>query len=82
MERQLTAELKRLLVASMGDDLSCHVQSLSEDKVRLAETMMKYASQVIILSFALCRRTVLSSLLLIESPSRMLAAALRVLQNH
>ncbi|VDM44202.1 unnamed protein product [Toxocara canis] len=46
MEKQVSAELKRLLVASMGDDLMCHVKSLSEDKVRLASTMNNFAAQL------------------------------------
>ncbi|KAK6101674.1 hypothetical protein QQG55_5480 [Brugia pahangi] len=46
LERQLTDELKRILVATMGDDLTCHVKSLSEDKVRLAHMMMKFEAQI------------------------------------
>uniref|UniRef100_A0A915PWB2 Uncharacterized protein n=1 Tax=Setaria digitata TaxID=48799 RepID=A0A915PWB2_9BILA len=46
LERQLTGELKRILVATMGDDLTCHVQSLSEDKVRLARMMTKFEAQL------------------------------------
>uniref|UniRef100_A0A9J2PCB8 Golgin-45 n=1 Tax=Ascaris lumbricoides TaxID=6252 RepID=A0A9J2PCB8_ASCLU len=45
-EKQVSAELKRLLVASMGDDLMWHVKSLSEDKVRLASTMNSFAAQL------------------------------------
>ncbi|VDK70284.1 unnamed protein product [Litomosoides sigmodontis] len=46
LERQLTEELKRILVATMGDDLTCHVKSLSEDKVRLAHMMTKFEAQL------------------------------------
>uniref|UniRef100_A0A0R3RZI6 Golgin subfamily A member 4-like n=1 Tax=Elaeophora elaphi TaxID=1147741 RepID=A0A0R3RZI6_9BILA len=46
LERQLTQELKRILVATMGDDLTCHVKSLSEDKVRLAHMMTKFEAQI------------------------------------
>ncbi|EJW85902.1 hypothetical protein WUBG_03187 [Wuchereria bancrofti] len=46
LERQLTDELKRILVATMGDDLTCHVKSLSEDKIRLAHMMTKFEAQI------------------------------------
>ncbi|CAG9530793.1 unnamed protein product [Cercopithifilaria johnstoni] len=46
LERQLAQELKRILVATMGDDLTCHMKSLSEDKVRLAHMMTKFEAQI------------------------------------
>ncbi|VDN60776.1 unnamed protein product [Dracunculus medinensis] len=46
IEKSVTDELKRLLVASVGDDLSCHLHSLSEDKVRLASAVDHYASKL------------------------------------
>ncbi|MFH4975354.1 hypothetical protein AB6A40_002063 [Gnathostoma spinigerum] len=46
VEREVSAELKRLLVASMGDDVVCHLQSLSEDKVRLAHTLESFGAQL------------------------------------
>jgi hypothetical protein len=39
----VNAELRRLLVASMGDDLQEHLRSLSEDKASLACSIEHYA---------------------------------------
>uniref|UniRef100_A0A914C9L6 Uncharacterized protein n=1 Tax=Acrobeloides nanus TaxID=290746 RepID=A0A914C9L6_9BILA len=46
IEREVNQELKKLLVAALSEDVQCHVQSLAEDKVRLAKKMDKFAYHV------------------------------------
>ncbi|CAJ0580967.1 unnamed protein product, partial [Mesorhabditis spiculigera] len=46
VEREQNAELKRLLMATIDDDLQCHVSALSEDKVRLANRIDQYANKM------------------------------------
>uniref|UniRef100_A0A0K0D6R3 AAA_9 domain-containing protein n=1 Tax=Angiostrongylus cantonensis TaxID=6313 RepID=A0A0K0D6R3_ANGCA len=47
MERKLTAELKRLMIATISDDLQGQVEALTEDKISLASRVEKYSEKVI-----------------------------------
>lgn len=46
VQRKVNEELKRLLVATMGEDLQSHVDSLSQDKVRLAKHIDSYSTRL------------------------------------
>lgn len=46
VQTQVNAELKKLLVASMGEDMQTRVQFLSEDKVRLAQDITHYTKML------------------------------------
>lgn len=41
---QVNAEVKRLLVASVGEDIEARVDFLTQDKARLAQDVMQYRS--------------------------------------
>lgn len=56
IEREVNQELKKLLVAALSEDVQCHVQSLAEDKVRLAKKMDKFAYHVRIFWLALNKK--------------------------
>ncbi|KAE9420254.1 hypothetical protein Angca_009513, partial [Angiostrongylus cantonensis] len=47
MERKLTAELKRLMIATISDDLQGQVEALTEDKISLASRVEKYSEKLI-----------------------------------
>jgi hypothetical protein len=42
VERDVNAELKRLLVNALSEDLNCKLSSLAEDKIRLAKNIDTY----------------------------------------
>ena len=42
----MNAELKRLVVASMGDDLQLHLEGLTQDKCRLAQNIENYSREL------------------------------------
>ncbi|KAG1670587.1 Golgin-45 [Nymphon striatum] len=46
-QTRVNAELKKLLVASVGEDIQQRVQFLTEDKARLAEDVVNYSQRVI-----------------------------------
>lgn len=43
---QINAEVKRLLVASVGEDIEAKVDYLTQDKARLAADIRQYASKI------------------------------------
>lgn len=43
---QVNAELKKLLVASIGEDMEARVHFLTEDKVKLADDIRKYVEKI------------------------------------
>ncbi|VDM58426.1 unnamed protein product [Angiostrongylus costaricensis] len=47
MERKLSAELKRLMIATISDDLQGQVEALTEDKISLASRVEKYSEKLI-----------------------------------
>uniref|UniRef100_A0A915J3T9 Golgin-45 n=1 Tax=Romanomermis culicivorax TaxID=13658 RepID=A0A915J3T9_ROMCU len=46
LQTQINDELKKLLIATMGDDLQIKLECLTNDKVRLAEDITKYTSEL------------------------------------
>ena len=42
MEIQVKSEVKKLLVASVGEDIEARVDLLTQDKARLAADVMQY----------------------------------------
>lgn len=42
----MNAELKRLLVASVGEDMEARVHFLTEDKVKLADDIRQYVEKI------------------------------------
>lgn len=46
LERKLNAELKRLMVATISDELQGQVEALTEDKIRLAHRVEEYSERV------------------------------------
>ncbi len=42
----MNSELKRLVVASMGEDLQEHLATLSNDRVRLAQNIASYSRKL------------------------------------
>ena len=53
VERKLNQELKKLMVASMAEELQGQVEALTEDKIRLAHRVEEYAEKVGELLFGL-----------------------------
>ncbi|KAJ1363528.1 hypothetical protein KIN20_023414 [Parelaphostrongylus tenuis] len=47
MERKLSAELKRLMIATISDDLQGQVEALTEDKISLASRVQEYSEKLI-----------------------------------
>ncbi|VDP08336.1 unnamed protein product [Heligmosomoides polygyrus] len=47
LERKLNAELKRLMVATISDELQGQVEALTEDKIRLAHRVEEYSERLI-----------------------------------
>lgn len=47
VQTQVNAELKKLLVASLGEDMQSRVQFLSEDKARLAQDIAQYSQMLL-----------------------------------
>ncbi|CAJ0600505.1 unnamed protein product [Cylicocyclus nassatus] len=46
LERKLNAELKRLMVATISDELQGQVQALTEDKIRLAHRVQEFSEKL------------------------------------
>lgn len=46
-QTKINAELKKLLVASVGEDLECRVQFLTEDKIKLAQDVNHYVQRLL-----------------------------------
>lgn len=46
LERRLNAELKRLMVATISDELQTQVEALTEDKIRLAHRVEEYTEKL------------------------------------
>ncbi|PAV58218.1 hypothetical protein WR25_26679 [Diploscapter pachys] len=46
VERKLNQELKKLMVASMAEELQGQVEALTEDKIRLAHRVEEYAEKI------------------------------------
>lgn len=45
---KVNAELKRLLVASVGEDMEARVHFLTEDKLKLADDIRQYVEKIAI----------------------------------
>lgn len=44
--KQVNEELKRLLVASMGEDMEARIHFLTEDKIKLGDDIRQYSEQI------------------------------------
>ncbi|KAK6740712.1 hypothetical protein RB195_008890 [Necator americanus] len=47
LERKLNVELKRLMVATISDELQGQVQALTEDKIRLAHRVQEFSEKLV-----------------------------------
>uniref|UniRef100_A0A914WSB6 Golgin-45 n=1 Tax=Plectus sambesii TaxID=2011161 RepID=A0A914WSB6_9BILA len=90
LQRKVNDELKRLLVATMGEDLQSHVDSLSQDKVRLAKHIDIYSNQLSVdqekaedlaISGDVWRSKYLASSMMVDELIAARVALLRHLQN-
>ncbi|PIO70767.1 hypothetical protein TELCIR_07372 [Teladorsagia circumcincta] len=54
IERKLNAELKRLMVATISDELQGQVEALTEDKIRLAHRVEEYTERNFHFSYNTC----------------------------